>query len=224
MENETSPTVNNPSPALTTPPVSGNENKKWVLVGALLIVLLIALGFFFWMRGNMKGVSSQSLSALVASGQNVSCSFSYDDPKSGKNSGVIFIANGKVRGDFISVVNGANMESHMISDGQSNYFWSPEMSGMGVRLPVGGVVQANGEEQVQGIDWSKNYNYSCSEWTADESQFTIPSDINFRDVQSMMGGQVPSGQQAAPGALQCSTCDQLSGEQKTQCRVMLQCQ
>lgn len=101
--------------------------------------------------------------------------------------GTVYVANGNMRGDFSSTVNGRTVDSHMIATADTVYTWSSGMP-QGVKMPKPTSTGATGSSQ--GFDPNAEVNYSCRSWTADASKFNPPSDIKFMDISAMMGGSM----------------------------------
>lgn len=112
------------------------------------------------------------------------CTFSDDG-----NKGTTYISNGKVRGDFTTMVDGKSMEGHMIMSDNTNYFWT-DASSTGFKMAIGETAESSmmgkGDVASESIDIDKKGNYSCSSWVATESTFALPSGIEFTDLSQMM--------------------------------------
>ncbi len=184
-------------------------NKNSLIIGVVVLVLL-ALGAWFManrrageegqlygsdteMPGDSTGEeaagTSTSLKTLLAAGTAQQCSF--QDTAVGMNSeGVIYVAGGKVRGNFMSTVDGQPVGTHMIVDGKTSYVWT-DASAMGFKttLPEGTTQPSTAaSNQTSALDVNKTLNYSCQPWTADNSVFTLPSGVQFNDLSTLMGG------------------------------------
>jgi hypothetical protein len=95
-------------------------------------------------------------------------------------SGVIYVSNGNVRGDFSSVVpQYGTIASHMISKDGFVYTWT-SMSSQGFKFPmsVDGAVNTSGNTQADAL-LKANYSYSCTPTTVASSQFELPANIKF---------------------------------------------
>lgn len=205
--------------------------KKVLPVIVIVVLLLLGLGFFFITRNsppasapsestpeaNQKptGATSQkqSLRSLLGLGTSQMCEFT-DDASS--SSGKVYVSAGKMRGDFATIVNGEVASSHMYSDGQTIYLWM-EGSEMGYKNPIASVeateVNPTGTTSQANFDINEQVDYRCQAWSADDSMFQLPSGVQFKDLSSMM----------QDSGVDCSACDALSGDPKTQCRTALGC-
>ncbi len=165
------------------------------------------------------GSQSNSLSGLLALGISQKCSFSSDTTTSA-SAGVVYIANGMMRGDFTSTSNGQTVVSHMIVKDNTSHVWSSQMS-QGIKMAFG--ASGSGASSQSNVDVNAQVNYSCSPWTVDQAQFELPAGITFMSVGD--AGLPAGGAGAGVGvSAQCSACDQApTAEQRTQCRAALQC-
>ena len=197
---------------------------------------------------NAGAGNPRSLRALFGLGQNVSCSFSKDDGGASYSGTVFVAANGRVRGDFTSRVNGAaEIGSHMVKDGDYAYVWTDATPGQGVKIAASaqpGNGEANGHA---GVDLDEAADYRCSAWSLDEAKFSLPAGVSFIDVSNFgaanaaanagasanananlgvgAGANVGASGSAGAGAAagQCASCDSLPATAQAQCRAALGC-
>lgn len=170
-----------------------------------------------------------SLKELLSLGTSQTCTFT-----DGANTGVVYIAGGKVRGDFSTQEGGVATQAHSIMDGTDAYTWMDSMN-VGFKVSMLAPTSPRGDVPQEGMDMDKKVDYHCSSWTVDESKFALPTDITFNDMSDMMKGMMPAGKvngAAVPpnmpnmpaGGAQCAACDQLPTAQKDACRSALNCQ
>jgi len=73
----------------------------------------------------------------------------------------------------------------MISDGKIAYLWTND-STIGVKVAAKqnstSTQSSLGTKLRQDLDPNHQYQYDCSDWTVDTSEFTPPSSINFKDM------------------------------------------
>lgn len=131
--------------------------------------------------------SPTTLSALLASGVSQQCTFT-DSSSVGDTSGTVYVASGKIRGDFTAVSAGKAMKTHMISDGTTAYTWVEGMS-TGYKAPLSFKQQAD-EAQAPALDATKSLNYSCGPWTADQEMFALPPNYTFVDISVLLQGKL----------------------------------
>lgn len=163
------------------------------IVGIALLVLLGGALVVFMGDGNLNtGTSgdgarmsegnefSGSLAQLQQRGGNYRCTFSHDTEVV-RSTGVVYVADEKVRGDFESETQGISVDSHMITRDGFIYTWSP-IAPTGFKT-VQVDTQANGTTETSGeySDFQQSYDYSCESWSVDESKFQIP-DISFVEI------------------------------------------
>lgn len=171
--------------------------KTSIIVGVVSVVI-IAGGTYYFMSNKPQGDSPQPQSGSLASGEaaqpgTFTGSFADLASRTGSwkctvdaataqsvSSGVTYVADGKVRADFTSNVQGyGSIQSHMIADGGYAYTWSSMMpQGMKVRMaaaPGAGNTTSSG----QGADVNQSYQYDCQPWSGDASVFVLPANVTF---------------------------------------------
>lgn len=93
--------------------------------------------------------------------------------------GNTYIADGKVRGDFSSIVpQVGSVTSHIIIRDGRAYTWT-NMTNQGLMFPVG---VAEGEAEVSAAvsaPLTNNYQFECKAWIPTESLFALPGGITF---------------------------------------------
>lgn len=154
---------------------------------------------------------------LMAQG-NVRCTVT-SDANSTTSGGVVYVANGHVRGDFTSTMPEVGMvESHMLVRDGYVYTWS-NMATQGIKMAVNSDTSVSSDPE-QPNPYDANYNYTCESWTPDESQFAIPSTIQFMELNASAGASTGAGA-AGPS---CAQCDMVpAGPARDQCRTALGC-
>jgi hypothetical protein len=196
------------------------------VIGIVVAVVLVAAGGWYYIYKNggsfmaAKPQMMQSMKELIASGVTQKCTF--NEPQS-NTSGTIYIAGGKVRGDFSSQTQAGAMSGHMISDGSTMHTW---MDGMAQGFTSSfAMTEGAGTDTQQGLNPDKKTDYVCEKWSADETKFQVPTNITFTDVSAMMqGGAGNAGSMNPPSkSAQCNACDMAPEPQRTQCRQALSC-
>ncbi len=102
-----------------------------------------------------------------------------------ENSGVVYLDGARIRGEFDSVVEGKNMHSSFIMKDGFAYNWS-DLYPMGAKVKVN-TETANGDASTTTsgtYTWNADQigQYDCTEWTVDESMFTIPANVQFTEL------------------------------------------
>jgi hypothetical protein len=205
-------------------------NKK-LIIGGLILIVLILVGYF--LLGKKPASPSTSPSAtgqpqaasslrdLIAQGTNQSCTYSTDN-----SHGMIYLADGKIRGDFNVTTTNANNQtqtsvSHMIIMNNTNYLWT-EGTKTGIKMAFdqnATPAPVTSNTPTNSFDANALNNYKCSPWVADATMFTLPAEISFMTVNNP-NITAPSG---SSNSSLCSKCDTLSGDSKTQCLAALNC-
>lgn len=140
--------------------------------------------------------TSFSMRELLGQGKNQKCTFSVsetgDDNIQSSTTGTIYIAGNKIAEDVeikSSDETIGNVSMKVISDGTYMYSWSPDNknSGMKVKITEPSTDATDSEDiENQNVDMDKKMDLSCSNWTVDNSKFTIPSDIKFNDIDQTL--------------------------------------
>ena len=214
------------------------KKNSLLIISGIVLLLLVAGGSYFVMSKKTspagspqvpsidadsdEGSIQSSLKDLLAKGIAQKCTFS-DKLEGSDISGVMYMANSRMRGDFNSVISDKTLTSHMILKDNTSYTWQAgENSGYMMKNDPEKTAETNEETPEQAFDPDKVVDYKCSAWIVDNSLFDPPSDVKFSDFSSMM--EKPTGQtpgKTTPDA--CSTCDNLSGEAKSQCLSVFKC-
>jgi hypothetical protein len=208
-------------------------NKKILIVIGLLLLLGGVGAYLFASKGKSpstatpqeqatSGESSaqRSLKDLLGLGTSQECLFSTE----GSN-GVVYVAGGKVRGDFTTESEGQTTISHMIVDGQTSYVWM-EGQQMGYKFSFDESAQVQDQDQGQTsqatVDIDQKVDYNCKSWNTDPSMFTLPAGIEFSDMSQLTA---PAGEQTSEDtkAAQCAACDSAPEDAREQCRAALGC-
>lgn len=235
----------------TTPAPQKGGNKT-----ALIILALLIIGGIAWFAMSKKGSDStnktkseneqtgqmqeakgiNSFKELMAMGKSQKCTIMYNQNNVVSN-GTVYLADGMMRGDFTSTVDGKAMTTHMITNKTEAYTWTEGMA-QGYKMSIDTNEAAQRQAAQNGkaaADLNQKVNYECSPWNKDSSQFTPPSTVNFQDFSQMMeqmqpGGSASGSAGAGAGgsanikAQQCAACDSLEGAQKNQCKAALACE
>lgn len=132
---------------------------------------------------------------FFGSGENVYCTFSgdYDEGVSGE--GEFWYANDKMRVEATTRVDGEVYTSNMINDGDKVYVWGGTAAGMQAMVMDADTAMnedstdsTQTEQAAARVDMQQRVQYECNPWSARDTQFVPPSDIEFVDMQAMMDG------------------------------------
>ena len=187
--------------------------------------------------------ASMSMKELLGLGGAQRCTFT-NTVENSESSGVVYVAGGKMRGDFTSVAAGQTIQSHMIVDGETSYVWS-DAAPQGMKISFADMNAQRGENTNQSFDVNEKVGYSCGAWTVDAGMFALPAGVEFSDLGALLppsgmpklqGGAgtvdpnsvtVPAGSAggAMPGGTaQCAVCNQVpEGDERMQCLEALGC-
>ena len=149
-----------------------------------------------------------SLIDLVTSGKTTQCTFDVE-AETGSTKGTIYIAGEKMRGDSETTTeNGKTSQMFMIRVNDMYYMWGGELPG-GIKMTFNVDKLKSNTQANQYVDLNAKTDYSCSDWTADASKFTPPSNVKFTDLSSMMEG-VDKMTEEKSGNIDSSVCDSIT--------------
>jgi len=216
----------------------------WIIVGLILVAFVY---LFITQRNNdnasnqvldsnqteniteqteMESSGSASLKELMSRSTSTRCEFSTTE-ESNNSSGVVYAANGKGRVDFSSINNGQVSTGHMIMDNDYAYTWiDGQEKGFKVSTATAASTQPSDQTKRQ-FDADKKMDYKCENWSADNSIFFLPANMEFTDLSAMMniqgGGQGSMTPPTSTNSAQCAACDQAPEASRAQCRAALGC-
>ncbi|MBP9715072.1 MAG: hypothetical protein KBD52_01100 [Candidatus Pacebacteria bacterium] len=138
---------------------------------------------------NAKG----SLRSLLALGKNTMCTFSSRAGDVSTNGTVYITSDGNMSGDFqLQDPRSKYAHSYMVLKDGYLYSW---YANQGVKMNVSATQQATASNTNQSVDLDAQVDYDCENWTLDNSKFTVPTNVNFVDIEAMMkgAGSLPGG-------------------------------
>lgn len=214
-----------------------------MLIGlAVVIVAAAVAGYYFIGQGSgstvLSTIGNTSLRSLLAGVSPQKCTFD-----NGQSIGTIYVANGKMRGDFESKTETVTAKSHMVISNSISYVWLDGMK-QGYRMAFDDMAKGN-STQGQGIDADAKVATKCESWQANETVFTLPTDVTFNEVGmppaqtnttpaqgastgagasagANASGKVPSAQDYM--AQQCAACAAVTDPSaKAQCMAVFDC-
>jgi hypothetical protein len=141
-------------------------------------------------NANVNAKVKGSLRSLLSLGQDTKCTFSSSNAGT-TSSGTVYVAsNGDMSGQFeVKTGTQAAITSNMIVKNDISYVWS---GNQGAKMNVS-EVKANTNTQAQtnqSVDLDAQVDYDCSAWVRDESKFTVPSSVNFMDLDLLLKGGI----------------------------------
>ena len=135
-------------------------------------------------------------------GKNQSCTITY--PNNG-GSGTFYVSGNKFRGDFtVKTAGEKETTSQVVSDGVYTYIWSSE-SPTGIKMKLD-VTSPTASAQTGNFNLDQEVSLNCSPWGVDASKFTIPTNIQFTDLSSMIAPKAENGTKETQTT---SLCDEI---------------
>lgn len=160
-----------------------NKNLIYAVIG--LVVVGIA-GVYLLTAGNPGGsddtvaASGATLKSLLARSGSYRCTVSQEVAGS-ETSGTVYVANGQVRGDFVSTTNGEVAATHLIIADNTVYTWLDN-------VPIGfkGPIDQSTDQSTKGTDISASVDlvnqalgFDCQAQTVPAEQFALPTNVQF---------------------------------------------
>ncbi|MDD4938078.1 MAG: hypothetical protein PHX34_03645 [Candidatus Shapirobacteria bacterium] len=126
---------------------------------------------------------SMSLKDLISLGVAQKCTWTVNDDNN-QVTGEILIKDKKFK--QTTKINNPNgqTEFNAISDGQWMYTWSNDSTtgNMAFKMKIEDPENQSDNQNPSSVDWEKQYNYSCSPTTVSDQDFSLPSGIEFMDI------------------------------------------
>ncbi|MEK7559516.1 MAG: hypothetical protein AAB521_04380 [Patescibacteria group bacterium] len=214
-------------------------NKNVIIAIVALVLIVLGSGAYIMSKNSAKAPSSQtspnqsssgdsispkSMKDLLTAGQSQKCTFT-DKIAEADSQGTVYVANGKMRGDFDSQVSGESYIMHMIVKDNQSYTWTEgQTTGFMMEFNPDKIAEAvpTGSSS-QTVDVNKYIDYKCSGWTADESVFTPPANVKFQNFGEVKTPTGSAGESQTAPQNNCAMCNYLSGDAKDKCLAELQC-
>lgn len=222
-------------------------NKNVAIVVGILILIIVGFVAYSAMKkpsqpinkvmvtsenksaaSNSQTTAQGTLKSLLSSGKSQKCTYSYDHQSTAVN-GTVYVANGKMRGDFVSASEQSKVAGHMIIDGGYFYVWT-DLSNSGIKMAVNQEQPANAPgSNSQTPDINQSFTYTCQGWAEDDTLFALPSGISFMTTTlpvapSSSGVGTPSGAGTNPLSY-CSVCNSIpAGSGRDTCKTQFHCQ
>lgn len=202
--------------------------NKLLVIGSCVGLLVIGGVGFFLVKNNSKTTSNsdyqvesgnsmkgKSLKDLFSVKDAQECSFSDE----GGNSGAVYISDGKMRGNFTSQVSGqGTIDSHIIVMNNQSYVWMEgQTTGFSVSLEA---MPTPSSEKTQTVDLDQKLDFKCGSWSVNSSFFTLPTNVKFSDMSSLIK---PQGSSNPSNSSQCAACDAAPADYQAQCKAALGC-
>ena len=192
------------------------------------------------------GMARQTLHALISSGATETCTFSIiATATSTGTTGTIYLSSGNMRGDFVTTNPSGKVENaHMILTGGTDYIWTDQMA-QGFKVLWSAVASSTAMSNRPGaVNVNQQTDYTCSPWVPDQSEFTVPTNIQFTDITAMMqqygkgstngsataGASATAGTPASTGVApatgasgSCAQCASVPAAYQAECRAALHC-
>lgn len=165
--------------------------------------------------------TQQNFAEVVAQGNDIECTVVYATSTL-HTQGHIYIADHgkKVHADFTTVDPRIGTHvMHIIRADDTNYMWGDAMPyAMKMKIAEEDRNKLLGS---QSSTVPEDTQFSCIPWTVDESQFAVPTDQNFVDMQTRIDAMTQRSPEETK-AMACALCAH-AGANEAQCRAAYKC-
>jgi len=171
-----------------------------IAVIVVVLILLLGAGGYLMLNKNTSRLpkttatttpkktenqtTTKSLIDLVRMGQNLRCSFK-TEVTNGSTEGTVYVSGQNIRADFNITTSGKTMQTSMIKSGDTSYIWGDSLpSGIKMTLSLDQISQ--NEQTSRYFNANQKTNYTCAPWNVDSSLFTVPTNVKFTDMTSLL--------------------------------------
>lgn len=100
-----------------------------------------------------------------------------------ENNGTVYVSGSNVRGEFSTIAEGRTMETSFISKDGWMYNWSSALPNMGFKAKIVTSAPPTSTDTSGNYSWNANQigDYNCEAWASDQSKFTVPTNITFKE-------------------------------------------
>ncbi len=167
---------------------------------------------------------SGSLKDLIGRNKPLKCT--YSDGSS--QSGTVYVSGDKVRVQVSAEVDGQKTMVNSLKLGTWQYMWREgDKAGTKFNFTEEEIKQMqekakqyNQPEAANTVDFDTRLDYKCMSWSSDESTFSVPGEVEFTDMTSMMKKTLSEMDTQIQSV--CSACTNLTGTAKTECMKLCQ--
>lgn len=171
-------------------------NNK-IIIGVIVALVVVGGGLYLVSNNKDAGVvGTNTMNQLLASTDAIECVYTQSDDFN-EVTGTIYVADGKVRGDFTTKTKSEpvqSFESHLITDGKQVFLWplAPDTPNQGVVMSV---------EVRDQVNLDQPFDTICKPWNKKDSKLSTPDDVQFEDFaviqQALQAQAQAAGQEAA---------------------------
>ncbi|GEM_PF-2052152 len=136
-----------------------------------------------------------TLRSLLATGRDMRCVYIFGND-SVSTTATIYFSGNTLRGDFsINSDTAATSDTHILQTDTHMYSWSGTQ---GIKIVVENTNAGNtttSSPMGSYVDLDAQINYNCEPWKKDAKLFSVPTEVSFIDMSTMMQGQmgIPPG-------------------------------
>ena len=173
------------------------------LIIAIVVILVIIAGVFFVTSSSDDSNSDQSqnneqnspetglqqttVSQLASSGDDLECSYDYTDSSDTRNVGTLYFSNGNMSGNFTATESsGQEFQANVLLVSNVQYVWE-DGSTDGYKIDLSAFDSSDDDSSDDsGFNPDEEINFNCQSWSADQSMFEAPGNVNFVDNSALI--------------------------------------
>jgi hypothetical protein len=175
-------------------------------------VIIIVGGYFLYNSMNKDNVNNENNSNVTGGDTKANISSTTVEAKSGKKmafsqflknggnykctvrqsfneveaNGVVYVNDTRVSAEYDANVQGMQVKTNLIVKDDYTYSWSSVMPGTGIKVKVNKPdvpITSTAMSAQYGFNADMIGDYNCEAWTLDESKFTLPKGITFKEIK-----------------------------------------
>ena len=129
---------------------------------------------------------------LIARGKSLKCTYKDNSDEGGEVTGIVYITDDKRRIEFkvINKETNEKIQTNSMHIGEWMYSWSNSSTeGMKMNLKeIYGDEKFEKYSQGETDSMKEKIDYKCHAWIVDDAKFTVPVNVDFKDMTEIMGG------------------------------------
>lgn len=125
-----------------------------------------------------------TLASFLTSNDTKECTYSANVNDS-QTTGTVYFSNQRMRMNYTSTSAEETQSGSMIVMSGTQYVWDTT-SKQGFKFAfTADAAAAESSSQTQSVDVNQAYDFTCKNWTVNESYFTPPTDVTFQDLSQL---------------------------------------
>lgn len=170
-------------------------NKNLLIGLGVLVLPAVVMGSYMLMTKNSNistdildqvtsqktgDISEKSLTELLVVKEAQKCTVEHVTNMT-KSAGVVYVADGKIRGDYDVVAGGQASKIHFIIDTKYIHAWIDAVP-MGFKISMTAAQNYSQSPNSQVPDINQKLAYTCESWVVDTAMFALPTNLTFTSI------------------------------------------